>query len=79
MPGFIDLTGKRFGRLTVIDRAPDKIGPKGYRETYWNCICDCGNNYIVQAKVCALRKLPLVAVYEKKELAQLFLEKDLGI
>lgn len=50
MPGFIDLTGKRFGQLTVIDRAPDKVGPKGYHETYWNCICDCGNNYIAHGK-----------------------------
>lgn len=43
MPDFIDLTGQKFGRLTVIGRATDKIGPKGYHETYWNCKCDCGN------------------------------------
>lgn len=50
MGGFIDLTGQRFGRLTVIDRAPDKYGPKGYPETYWNCICDCGNTYQARSK-----------------------------
>ena len=43
MPDFIDLTGQKFGRLIVIGRATDKIGPKGYHETYWNCKCDCGN------------------------------------
>ena len=35
----IDLTGQRFGRLTVIERAGlTSIG--GYR---WKCQCDCGN------------------------------------
>lgn len=33
-----DLTGKRFGRLTVISRAENK----GI-QTRWNCHCDCGN------------------------------------
>ena len=35
----IDLTGKRFGRLTVIERAEnDKSG-----NPFWKCKCDCGN------------------------------------
>jgi hypothetical protein len=39
-PNFIDLTGKRFGELTVINKAER---PKGYRDgTFWNCSCDCG-------------------------------------
>lgn len=39
MANFIDLTGKRFGRLTVKSRASnDKSG-----SARWNCICDCGN------------------------------------
>ena len=38
MPKFIDLTGQKFGRLTVIDRAPNKNS-----RTAWNCLCDCGN------------------------------------
>ena len=33
-----DLTGRRFGKLTIIDRAPNK----GKKVT-WNCRCDCGN------------------------------------
>lgn len=43
MGKFIDLTGQRFGRLTVIDRAPDV--KKGVPR--WNCICDCGGKCIV--------------------------------
>lgn len=37
-----DLTGKRFGRLTVLHR--DESKPKGHQQkTYWVCKCDCGN------------------------------------
>lgn len=38
-----NLTGKRFGRLLVIE--PIKIG-KNYK---WHCICDCGNETNVKA------------------------------
>ena len=37
-----DLTGKRIGRLTVLERT-DQTSPRGKRRTYlWKCICDCG-------------------------------------
>jgi hypothetical protein len=39
----IDLTGKRFGRLVVIERA--KNGENG--KAQWLCKCDCGNTKIV--------------------------------
>ena len=39
MGSFEDLTGKRFGRLVVIDRA-ENLKPG---VTRWNCVCDCGN------------------------------------
>lgn len=42
-----DLTGKRFGKLVVIDRYYQ------YGETKWNCKCDCGN--ITQVKASSLR------------------------
>lgn len=54
MPNFIDLTGQRFGRLTVIKRAPDHFTKSGTRITMWNCICDCGKEKDVTAN--ALRK-----------------------
>lgn len=40
MPNFIDLTGKRFGRLLVI-RKTDKRRPNG--NVVFECLCDCGN------------------------------------
>lgn len=33
-----DLTGQRFGKLTIIKRATNKG-----KETAWECLCDCGN------------------------------------
>lgn len=39
-----DLTGERFGRLTVISLAGKK---KGFY--YWNCKCDCGNEAVIKA------------------------------
>ena len=39
---FIDLTGKKFNRLTVIRRAYDKD-----KHPAWLCKCDCGNETVV--------------------------------
>lgn len=44
MSKLIDLTGKRFGRLTVEGRAENRSG-----HTAWNCKCDCGNTCVVQS------------------------------
>lgn len=38
-----DLTGQKYGRLTVLCRAEDSITPNGSRRTMWKCRCDCGN------------------------------------
>lgn len=40
----IDLQGQRFGRLSVLDKAPNK----GLRRQ-WRCRCDCGSDAIVGA------------------------------
>lgn len=50
-----DLTGQRFGRLVVIERAPDHIQPSGYRETMWRCQCDCGDNNVIVRTKCLLQ------------------------
>lgn len=42
MPALKDLTGKKFGRLSVIRRAPNR----GER-TMWACRCDCGNEAVI--------------------------------
>ena len=43
---FIDLTGQRFGRLVVLERAEnDKRG-----NAKWLCQCDCGNKKIIMGQ-----------------------------
>lgn len=39
----IDETGKRYGRLTVLEWAPEEH----MRGTFWKCRCDCGAVVIV--------------------------------
>lgn len=43
-----DLTGQKFGRLTVIRKADYYISPKGQKQTQWLCECDCGKKLIVR-------------------------------
>lgn len=40
-----NLKGKKFGRLTVLER----VGSNKHRISLWKCICDCGNETIVNA------------------------------
>ena len=42
MGKFIDLTGQKFGRLTVIKRAENKG-----RQVSWLCKCECGNEKVI--------------------------------
>lgn len=41
-----DLTGQRFGRLTVISRDEDYVAPSG-KIPRWKCKCDCGRTITV--------------------------------
>ena len=43
----LDLSGQRFGRLTVIERVEDRIRKSGKHEICWLCQCDCGNKKII--------------------------------
>lgn len=46
----IDLTGQKFGRLTVIERAENYIEKSGCKRVQWFCQCDCGNTTKVIGK-----------------------------
>lgn len=43
MPPLKDLTGKRFGKLLVIERAENING-----RVAWTCLCDCGREHVVR-------------------------------
>lgn len=65
-----DLTGNRYGRLTVIEMAPSFITPGGKKQIAWKVLCDCGTEKIVRG--CDLRNGHIVSCgcYNK--------EKDIG-
>ena len=42
---YVDLSGQKFGRLTVVEYA----GKNKYNRTQWLCRCDCGNDKIVSS------------------------------
>lgn len=41
-----DLTGRKFGRLTVVEYAGSDNG----HGSKWKCICDCGSTKVIRAK-----------------------------
>jgi hypothetical protein len=43
-----DISGQKFGKLTVIKRANKVITKKGYQYYNYECICDCGNKVFVR-------------------------------
>lgn len=45
MPRFINLVGRRFGRLVVVARAANA----GCGHTRWDCRCDCGGAIVTRA------------------------------
>lgn len=53
----IDLTGQRFGRLTVVSQnATPYISPSGKRTKRWDCICDCGKEITVLQNALTAKK-----------------------
>ena len=39
----IDLTGKKFGKLTVLEETESQYTPNGAKHKMWLCKCECGN------------------------------------
>ena len=62
---FIDLTGKKIGRLTVIS-----LNSKGKR-TYWNCICDCGKEKRVDGQHLRSKKIVSCGCYSIERFSNL--------
>ena len=42
-----DLTGKKFGKLIVIQQAEDYIGPTGQHYAQWLCMCECSAKQVI--------------------------------
>lgn len=42
-----DLTGKKFGKLTVTRQAEDYVAPSGRHYSRWYCDCECGKTDVI--------------------------------
>lgn len=49
MGKFQDLTGRKFGKLTVINQAESQVTSGGNRKIMYDCQCECGNLITVSA------------------------------
>ena len=44
----INITGKKYGMLMVLEKVEPYISPQGHRYSRWECICDCGKKTFVR-------------------------------
>ena len=79
MGKFIDLTGQKYNRLTVIERASDYIFKNGTRNTRWKCKCDCGNEVIVSTSHLRSGHTKSCGCYAKEVSIQNGLKKKHGL
>lgn len=72
MGRYQDLTGQKFGRLTVIKRAENHRTPSGSIAAQWLCMCDCGNPNPVIVTTSNLRRNNTMSCgcYQKKIASQ---------
>lgn len=47
MGNLVDLTGRKYGMLTIKGRGQDRFGRNGRKFITWDCICECGNEITV--------------------------------
>jgi hypothetical protein len=72
MGTLIDLTGKKFSRLTVLKMNPFRHSKK----VMWECLCDCGNTALVQSAHLVSGHTKSCGCYQKEQSLKIF-KKDL--
>ena len=77
MGAFKDLTGQRFGRLVVVERAEDYVSPSGHHLVKWHCKCDCGNEIDTVTASLKLGKTTSCGCY-RNEISKKVNTKDLS-
>ena len=61
-----DLTGRKFGKLRVVERAENYISPKGSISSQWLCECECGNRKVIRQCDLVNRRTVSCGCYCKK-------------
>ena len=63
MPAFIDITGNKYNRLTVINRVANSLGKK----TSWLCKCECGSFSTVYGQYLKSGRTKSCGCYQKEQ------------
>ena len=71
MGKFIDITGQKFGRWTVLNRAKDYVSPKGHHFIQWFCECDCGTRRNVTGSNLKSKKSISCGCWQKEIVAEI--------
>ena len=67
----VDLTGKVFGRLTVIKRAANMIDPsKPSGRTAWECQCECGSQKNIHSSSLITGNTMSCGCYQKEQISK---------
>ena len=66
----IDLTGRQFGRLTVIARTDSKRLPSGQPQSQWACRCQCGVTATVLGRMLRDGKTTSCGCFHREQLAE---------
>lgn len=66
MPKKLNLINQKFGKLTVIESAPNKG-----KRTQWKCLCDCGNEIVVLTSSLTSQRTQSCGCLRKENLTKL--------
>lgn len=67
----VSYVGKRFGRLTVVERVDNALNPNGKSVIRYRCKCDCGNETIVRKVHLTNRKIVSCGCFHKEQLGKI--------
>ena len=70
MSHFIDITGNKYNRLTVLERV------EGTTPATWKCICDCGNITFVRGQNLKAERSKAAGVYYMKSIIHIIYRKQ---
>jgi hypothetical protein len=71
----LELSGKKFGRWSVIDRNNKETK---YQHSYWNCVCDCGTTRVVTGHHLANNKTSSCGCLNKEILDKIRRKHDMS-
>lgn len=78
MPVLINLVGKRFGKLTVLEKGEPKVSKNGFSQVRWLCQCDCGNKTLRHGRTLRSGEANSCGCITAERLRKLVKEKNPG-